>query len=334
MLLSKADILIPVQGTDMSKWSVIACDQHTSEKEYWEELDQYIGEAPSTLRLMQPEAFLDGPDSTDIINAAMDNYLASGVFRTVACSYIYVERTLSSGLVRKGLVGALNINEYDYSPKSRSTIRATEATVESRLPARAKIRKNASLEMPHVMVFTEDAFPVTKFELLYDFELNAGGGHIKGWRADADLSHIKRMAIGDGNHSLAAAKLCGAKDALVEIVNINDESIIFEPIHRIIIGTDTSFLSSKVNYFDKVSECDAFCSDYISKHGGSLDYIHNDETAKSLAALDGNVAFMLPAFDKSRLFEDVFNNGPYPRKSFSVGLAEDKRYYLECRRLK
>lgn len=333
MLLSKTDILIPRIGTDMCRWAVIACDQHTSEKEYWSKLDSYVGEAPSTLRLMLPEAYLDGPDMTEAINAEMRNYLASGVFRTIENSYIYVERTLKSGLVRKGLIGALNLREYDYTAGSRSAIRATEGTVESRLPARVRIRENAALEMPHVMVFTEQAFPITKLELLYDFELNMGGGHIKGWRADADLSGIKRMAIGDGNHSLATAKLCGSESALVEIVNIYDDAIVFEPIHRVMLDTDTSYLDEKIMHCNDVAEAEAFCRSYTEQHGGYIDYIHNDDTAVRLGSMEGCAAVLLPAFNKSTLFNDVFTKGPYPKKSFSIGLADDKRYYLECRKL-
>lgn len=334
MLLAKTDILLPREGIDLSRWAVIACDQHTSEKEYWKELEDYIGEAPSTLRLMMPEAYLDGPDRTAEINAAMNDYLDRGIFRTIENTYIYVERTLGSGLVRKGLIGALDLNEYDYSPGSSPLIRATEGTVESRLPARVNIRKGAALEMPHAIVFTEENFPVEKGELLYDFDLNMSGGHIRGWKAEADLSKISRMAVGDGNHSLATAKLCGSESALVEIINIHDPAVVFEPIHRVVFGTDTSFLKEKVLHFSSVSECEQFCRSYIEKHGGTIDYIHNDSTALSMASNKGCFAAMLPAFDKGRLFDDVFTKGPYPKKSFSIGLADDKRYYLECRKIK
>ena len=284
MLLAKTDILLPREGIDLSRWAVIACDQHTSEKEYWKELEDYIGEAPSTLRLMMPEAYLGGPDRTAEINAAMNDYLDRGIFRTIENTYIYVERTLGSGLVRKGLIGALDLNQYDYAPGSSPLIRATEGTVESRLPARVNIRNGAALEMPHAIVFTEEDFPVEKGELLYDFDLNMSGGHIRGWKAEADLSKISRMAVGDGNHSLATAKLCGSESALVEIINIHDPAVVFEPIHRVVFGTDTSFLKEKVLHFSSVSECEQFCRGYIEKHGGTIDYIHNDSTALSMAS--------------------------------------------------
>ena len=317
----------------MQRWAVIACDQHTSEEEYWDKLDSYIGDAPSTLRLMLPEIWLKGKDKTGEINAEMRKYLDTGVFREINDSFIYVERTLADGSVRPGLVGAVNLDEYDYADGSASAIRATEGTVEERLPARVKIRQGACLEMPHVMVFCEEEIKADKLELLYDFDLNMGGGHIKGWRADADVSSFSRLAIGDGNHSLATAKKCGEKYALAEIVNLFDPSVVFHPIHRVMFETDTSFLPERVMHFDDVKTCERFCQEYVDAHGGYIDYIHGESTAVEMAAKDGCAAAILPAFDKSTLFEDVFNYGPYEKKSFSVGNSEDKRYYLECRKI-
>ena len=317
----------------MSRWAVLACDQHTSEPEYWDKLDSYIGDAPSTLRLMLPEARLGEGDRTDEISLAMRRYLDGGVFREIRDSFIYIERTLSDGYVRPGLIGVLDLDEYDYSPSSHSAVRATEGTVEERLPARMKIRQSACLEMPHVMVFCESDIAAVKGELLYDFDLNMGGGHIRGWRADADVSGISRLAVGDGNHSLATAKKCGDHYTLVEMVNIFDPSVVFHPIHRVLFSTDTSYLPGRMMHFDDVCECESFCQEYVKKHGGYVDYIHGDETAIAMAAQDGCAAALLPAFDKGRLFDDVFNLGPYERKSFSVGKSEDKRYYLECRRI-
>ena len=333
MLIGKTDILIPREGVDMPRWAVIACDQHTSEKEYWETLANFVGDSPSTLRLMLPEVYLGEKDRTEEINAAMVSYLNSGIFREIKDSYIYVERTLKSGKIRHGLVGALNLDEYDYTYGSVSPIRATEATVEGRLPPRVKIRKSAALEMPHVMVFCEKFPEIEKGELLYDFDLNMGGGHIKGWRCNADVSGIDRLAIGDGNHSLATAKKCGDREALVELVDIFDESIVFHPIHRVIFDTDTSFLPEKIMHFDDVKQCEAFCRDYVEKHGGYIDYIHGDDTAVQMGMQDNCAAALLPAFKKENLFDDVFNSGPYEKKSFSMGLSEEKRYYLECRRI-
>lgn len=370
-LFSRTNILLPAPGTDMEKWSVIACDQHSSEPEYWQDLDRLVAHSPSTLRLMLPEAFLDRDVRTEseTINATMRTYLSSGVFTEIPDSYIYVERTLASGAVRRGLIGALELSEYDYTKGSSSLIRATEGTVEDRLPARVAIRKNAAIEMPHVMVFTDDRqdllfSSVGKGECLYDFDLSAGGGHIRGWRLsgaaadriDAALQVLceeseKRypglspavFAIGDGNHSLATAKKCGDSKALVELVNINDPAITFEPIHRVLFDTDTADFISRFgssitripaqdNYAGLVSETEAFCQEYIRIHGGSVDYIHNDETALSMGQRENCAAVLLPPLEKTKLFDCIIRNGVFPKKSFSIGHAEDKRYYLECRK--
>lgn len=370
-LFSRTSILLPAPGTDMEKWSVIACDQHSSEPEYWEALSRQIAGAPSTLNLMLPEAFLNREIRTESekINAVMREYLSSGVFTEIQDSYIYVERTLSSGAVRRGLVGALELSAYDYAKGSVSPIRATEGTVEERLPARVAIRKSAPLEMPHVMVFADDRqdllfSAVEKGECLYDFDLSAGGGHIRGWkvsgaaadRIDAALTALAAeaeeryagfapavLAIGDGNHSLATAKKCGDSRALVELVNINDPAITFEPIHRVLFDTDTAdfiarFGSSvakiplQENYARLVSETEEFCQEYIRTHGGSIDYIHNDETAVSMGQRKNCAAVLLPPLDKTELFSCIIRNGVFPKKSFSIGHAEDKRYYLECRK--
>ena len=361
----------------MEKWSVVACDQHSSEPEYWKALDGYVGNAPSTLRLMLPEAYLDRDVNreTALINETMKNYLSSGVFRCVEDSYIYVERTLANGKVRRGLMGALNLAEYDYSTDSTSLIRATEGTVEDRLPARVKIREGAALEMPHIMVFIND--PENKLfdsavefcrsgevEPLYDFELNMGGGHIKGSRlygsgakrisdilssledaivnSSGDNLHPAVIAVGDGNHSLATAKKCGSAYALVELVNIYDPSIEFEPIHRVVFDTDSSSFSTEFetlgldnisNYAEKVRAAESFCCEYVHKHGGYIDYIHNDETALELGSRPNCAALLLSKPDKAKLFSSIEKHGPFPKKSFSIGHAEDKRYYLECRKI-
>ena len=321
-LFGKTDILIPAPGIDMPKWSVIACDQHTSEPEYWDGLDTYIGGAPSTLRMIMPEAYLGRDLGYENINAAMRSYLDGNVFREIKNSMIYVERRLSNGKTRKGLVGALNLKE---------NVLTTEGVVQERLPARIAIRKAAPLEIPHAMIFTcEDVFStVQKGEMLYDFELNNGGGHIKGWLAEADTGRITKLAIGDGNHSIAAAKRCGDETALAELVDINDEAIDFEPIHRVIFGTK----HAEPVYMDTVAEAEAFCRDYTAKHGGTVDYIHDDSTALQLGSGENSLAVILPPFDKQRLFDDIEKYGPYPKKSFSIGHSNDKRYYLECRKI-
>ena len=237
-IFNPADILIP-RNADMTAWSVVACDQFTSEPAYWARAEALVGDKPSTLRLMLPEAYLGKPqaeDSTARINAAMRRYLDGGLFWTLENSYVYVERTISDGRVRRGLVGALDLEEYDWSPASASPIRATEGTVEDRLPPRVKVRQDAPLEMPHIMVFIDDADNAVMDaaqggEKVYDFDLMLGGGHLAGYRVpdnarvDAAVDALSDpaalaakyglagkapaiFAMGDGNHSLATAKKC------------------------------------------------------------------------------------------------------------------------------
>ncbi len=372
MIFQRTDLLLPDDGIDPEKWSVIACDQHSSEPEYWDALDSWIGSAPSTLRLMLPEAYLgrDAAVEAGRIHETMRSYLAGGVFREIPDSYIFVERTLASGTVRRGILGVVDLDAYDYAKGSVSLIRATEGTVEERLPPRVKIRSGAALEMPHIMVFIDDPEnhvfgSVEPGELLYDFELNCGGGHLRGQRicnaaadrVDSAFETLLRetearyagyapalFAVGDGNHSLATAKKCGDRFALVEIVNIRDTSITFEPIHRVLFGTDTGdfvrdFGSSIVrmpaeeNYAALIARTDAFCSSYLGSHGGHVDYIHNDDAAIAMGSREGCAAILLPAMEKSQLFDGIIKNGTFPKKSFSIGHASDKRYYMECRKL-
>ena len=413
-IFGAADILIP-DNCDMMKWSVIACDQFSSQPGYWDELDKYVGDAPSTLRLMLPEAYLEQRDQfaeAETINAVMRRYLEGGVFRTLPKSYVYVERTQPDGKVRRGVVGALDLEQYDYAANSASPIRATEGTVPERLPPRVRVRRDAPLEMPHIMVFMDneqngvlnslnakkDSLP-----LLYDFELNKGGGRLRGWQVSGeDASALERemeaycqsmrdkykgaapvmFAMGDGNHSLAAAKNCWeeikakgltpeqlqthpARYGLVELVNIHDEAIGFEPIHRVLFDTDpAAFIEEAKAFFSKrgtpgeghalrlvvggreerlsiggltigqlIGAAEEFCQGCIASHGGKIDYIHNDDTALEMARRPGGAAILLPAMRKDELFPSIIRSGPFPKKSFSIGHAEDKRYYLECKKI-
>ena len=391
-LFTPADILLPASA-DMTKWSCIACDQFTSEPEYWQEAERIVGTAPSTLRLMLPEAWLGLRDSaaeTRAIYAAMTDYVNNDVFRLVPESYVYVERTLPSGAVRRGLVGKLDLEGYDWAEGTATPVRATEGTVESRLPARVEVRRGAILEMPHIMVFINDAentiIPsAAGGEELYDFELMLGGGHIRGSRVtgeaareltarlDAMQGEIK-YAMGDGNHSLAAAKLCWeqikptlnetergthpARYALAELVNIHDEAVTFEPIHRVLLDTDPrGFLEEAAARLPRgagqsvtilagkremtidtglplgklVALADELLTDWAREHGGLPDYIHGDGEARALGQTAASLGLLLPRLEKSELFPYITEHGPYPKKSFSIGHARDKRYYLECR---
>ena len=391
-VFTPADILLP-RVDDMTKWSCIACDQFTAEPEYWREAERIVGSEPSTLRLMLPEAWLGVRDSaaeTRKIYAAMKDYVNRGIFRTVEDSFVYVERTLPSGAVRRGLVGKLDLECYDWAPGSATPVRATEGTVERRLPARVVVRRGATLEMPHIMVFIDDpenaVIPsAAGGEALYDFELMLGGGHIRGSRVTGEAAErltaaleapegSVRFAMGDGNHSLAAAKRCWeqikrnlpeselethpARYALAEIVNIHDEAVTFEPIHRVLLETvPRGFIEEAAARLPRgkgqavtllagrremeietgmplgalVALVDELLGDWRREHGGEPDYIHGDEDARALGGRPSSVGVLLPRLEKAELFPYITEHGPYPKKSFSIGHARDKRYYLECR---
>ena len=399
-----ADILLP-DGVDMTKWSVIACDQFSSEPSYWDRVEQAVGDSPSALKLIVPEARLETIDPVASAVAAgseMENYLKDGLFKTVGQSFIYLERTLSDGSVRRGLVGMLDLEAYDYRPGAQSAVRASEKTILSRLPARLEIRKRAALEMPHIMALIDDpdrrvieplAGRTEGLEPVYNFELMEGGGTVAGWRVaglDSDavldgLTSLSRRSpvqiiIGDGNHSLAAARdywdelrptldadareTHPARFALVELNNVYDPAIGFEPIHRLVCDTDPSALvdaleaalsggsgrayplqwtaGGKTGGFTihapgigaMIERLQAFLDTYVEETAGSIDYIHGERSLKTLSAQDSCIGFLMPGMDKSEFFATVMTGGVFPRKSFSIGNARDKRYYLECRAIR
>ena len=296
-----ADILLP-RDCAYSKWSVVACDQYTSQPEYWQRVEERVGSAPSTLRLILPESRLEGPDTqTDImeINSTMSRYLREGRFQVHPDAVFYIERTLDGGKVRRGLVGRIDLEQYDYEPGSAAPIRATEGTVLSRIPPRVAVRKNAPIELPHVMLLADDpgrtvieplSGQTAEMRPLYDFDLMERGGHIRGWEltpaqweqtvcalaalADPDAFNaryrtsglpVMLFAVGDGNHSLATAKECyerqkklcppeqwdslPARYALVELNNLHDDSLEFEPIHRVVFGVDQEELLAALTAF-------------------------------------------------------------------------------------
>ena len=398
-IVRTTDILLP-NVQDMTAWSVIACDQFTSQREYWDKVIQRAGEAPSTLHMMLPEAWLGTPAAQNAekrIASVMTQYLDQGLFLEERDCLVYLERTLPDGRTRRGLVAALDLEPFDPSPDSRTPIRPTEGTVSDRVPPRQRIRAASPLEMPHLMVLMDDrenavlgplAESVGEMKILYDFDLMLGGGHVTGRRVDGetaekalaaleslgdmDLQRQKygaaadngpmTLAVGDGNHSLAAAKLCWeelrpmlppaarenhpARFALAEIVNIHDPALDFAPIHRLIRDTDTSAFpreadvhrheweSALIPLGQRVAAVDAFCRDYTARYGGCVDYIHGDDAARELGSRPGCAAVLLPGVDKDELFKSVLTGGPLPRKSFSMGRARDKRYYLECRKIR
>lgn len=407
-IFKPADILLP--RADMHKWSVVACDQFTSEPEYWQVVRSLVGDAPSTLHMILPEAELGqkDPEAESVkLNAAMQRYLDEGVFKKYADSFIYLERTLGSGAVRRGIMGMFDLEAYDWAEGTHSPIRATEHTVEDRLPPRVKIRRAAPIEMPHIMIFMDDPdntvfSAVEKGEQVYDFELMQNGGSIAGWlisdnaalmrAVDAlgDKAELEKkygsadnaivFAMGDGNHSLAAAKrhwqevkktipadeyeTHPARYALAELVNIHDEAITFEPIHKVVFDTEpeTFFAEAKAFFADNLGEsrevelmtasgretlsiaeltigeligrCEDFCKEFTERHGGYIDYIHGDEQCIEMSSRAGCAGILLPRMEKSELFTSVMQTGPFPKKSFSIGHGNDKRYYLECREIR
>ncbi len=370
-IFTPADILLPREGTDMTKWASLACDQFSARRSYWEDMSGYVAGAPSTLRMMLPEAYLGEPDveaRQAAVLQAMEDYLVGDIFRQFDDSYVYVERTLPNRKVRKGLVGKLDLEAYDWTPGSASPVRATEATVPQRLPARVQLRRQAALEMPHIVLFMDDraggvmaAAAAGGGEVLYDFELYGGAGRIRGTRVTGEAARAvcERVdglpgpvvfAMGDGNHSLAAAKnrweelkAAGApadhpaRYALAEAEDLYDPAVEFFPIHRVVMGSDAGGFVRELSGDDAgtlVARADALARDYTAEHGGTVDYIHGEAEARALAGQPGGCGWLLPALDKSQLFGHILRHGNYPKKSFSVGAALDKRWYLECRRIR
>lgn len=395
-----ADILLP-EHADFHRWSVIACDQFTSDADYWQEVERVVGDAPSTLRMILPEYYLgrcDEAAATEQIQQTMRRYLDEGQFQTLEQSFVYLERRLANGVVRKGIVGMVDLEAYDYRPEAIAPIRATEDTVEERLPPRVRVRGQALLEMPHIMLFLDDAADAVMNcaqtvagASVYDFDLMGGGGHLLGRQVSGENAGVlQRMvaavtgkqavqfAVGDGNHSLAAARKCWlekkqhlppeealrdpARYALVELVNIHDPAITFAPIHRVLFKTDAEhwFEEAKRQLFDPngreitllagerhcklrakgetigtlIENVEQFCRAYLERHGGEIDYIHGDDETIMLSSAVSSCGVLLPPIEKEELFASIEASGPFPRKSFSIGLGPDKRYYLECRKIK
>lgn len=413
----RGNILIP-KNVDMEKWSVVACDQFTSEPEYWKKLDSIVGDAPSTLRITLPEIYLEENDVEERIkkiNSTMEEYLNKDLFTELTDSMIYLERTQADGKIREGLMGIVDLEDYSYEKGSQTLIRATEKTVIERIPPRVKVRENALLELPHIMILIDDEKKdiieslkeeVTDNDIVYDFELNMNGGHIRGYKlnensmneidskleklADKDYFESKYgvtdkgvllFAMGDGNHSLATAKACyenlkktmseeeylnnPARYALVELVNLHSSALEFEAINRVIFDTDKENLLNELQKYyninkdgngqkvrvitDNLNEdwyienpksniavgsIQMFLDEYLKKHKGKIDYIHGEDVTTELGSKEGNIGFIFDAMKKCDLFKTVILDGALPRKTFSMGHANDKRYYLEARKIK
>ncbi|MBQ3089600.1 MAG: DUF1015 domain-containing protein [Oscillospiraceae bacterium] len=408
-----ADILIP-WNCDLSKWSVVACDQYTSQPEYWERVAQTVGDAPSALNLVFPESQLHQSGVEERIcriNRTMEDYLASDRFRKVENGLIYVERWLDNGKLRRGLVGVVDLECYEFAPGNAALTRATEGTVLARIPPRVAVRRNAALELPHVLMLLDDpdcqviehlTAESGQMEQLYDFDLMERGGHITGYLlSDTQADEVAAMllplidqavfeekygapgkapmlfAVGDGNHSLASAKAAYeekkgtpegelARYALVELGNLHDESLEFEAIHRVCFHVDgKTLLTALMGHYPgahlgegegqsiryvlgdeegiltipdapfqlPVGTLQSFLDGYLTGEA-TVDYIHGEDVTRQLCLQENTIGFILPPMAKNELFKTVIFDGVLPRKTFSMGEAHDKRFYLEARAIR
>lgn len=440
--LSVPKILLPRKDIPLAQWAVVACDQYTQDREYWDKVRDVVAGKPSALSLILPEVYLGDEDKSqriDSIRQSMRDYLAEDVFRPEFSGFVYLERTTEYGRVRKGLMAAVDLESYQWKPFSKALIRATEATIPDRIPPRMEIRRGAALELPHIMLLVNDKAGllvescgravVAKGEPLYQGDLMLGAGHIVGYPVEEEVlagcyDALEQLAVentsaeddtflfavGDGNHSLATAKAvwdeykagqlaagkkladladCSLRYALVEIVNIYDSGLTFEPIHRVVFGCDAAALMDycrdklegqlvDVESYEKLASVvadstnsfgfvfvdgagkqqfrrlktsitelavsrlqpllDEFLAerksgdaDYI--HGTEIDYIHGTDEVFRLGSQPGAMAILLPPVAKDSFFSTIGSGGPLPRKSFSMGEASEKRFYLEARKI-
>jgi hypothetical protein len=424
-------IYLPRKGINLTKWAVVACDQFTSEPEYWQKVETLVGDEPSTVNLILPEVYLEKPGEEARIKFIQDKmrYYLQNNYLEPREGLIYVERRVD-GKTRCGLMLCLDLERYDFTNGSTSLIRATEGTIIERLPPRMKIRKDAALELPHILVLVDDPEqtviePVTKarggLEKIYDFDLMLGSGHLTGYAVSPLLEEeivasLRRLAnpevfaakyglsqdqpvllfaMGDGNHSLATAKAVWermrpdvgldhpARYALIELENVHEEGLEFEPIHRVLFGLKKNVIVSLKAYFGAdfsytpvtgtgemvkavdeakdplqaiglvgggqefgvlgiahpssnlpVGTLQAFLDPFIKEGGADkIDYVHGEEIVCKLGTQPGNVGFYVSGMHKSDLFKTVILDGALPRKTFSLGEAREKRFYMEARKI-
>jgi hypothetical protein len=424
-------VYLPRKGTNLTKWAVIACDQFTSEPEYWQEVEKFVGSAPSTYNLILPELYLEKPGEEariKFIQDKMRTYLRHNILEP-RDGLVYVERNIGNR-TRRGIVVCLDLECYDFTKGSTSLIRATEGTIVERLPPRMRIRTGAELELPHILVLIDDPErtiiePLEKtnggLKRIYDFDLMLGSGHLTGYAVDETteaqvVASLRRLAkpevfskkygisqdtpvllfaMGDGNHSFATAKAVWermkpevglnhpARYALVEVENVHDEGLDFEPIHRVLFGLKKDIFASLKSYFGPsfsytpvttaaemikvvdeaqgvrqviglvggekefgtfetthpssnlpVGTLQGFL-DLFLKEGGAdmIDYVHGEEIVCKVGTQPGNAGFYVPGMDKSDLFKTVILDGALPRKTFSMGEAKEKRFYMEARKI-
>ncbi len=421
-------ILLPNENIDLTKWAVVACDQYTSEPDYWNKVKEFVGEAPSTLNIIIPEIYLEEPgkqERIEKIQKNMEKYVKEEILIEKE-GFIYIERKIENS-IRPGLIVAIDLEKYDYSKGSQTLVRATEGTILDRIPPRVEIRKDAKIELPHIMVLIDDPEKTvieslkeiaTEDNKLYDFELMMNSGQIKGYSVPEENNNVIAEAIrklanpevfknkygvdgkkgvllfamGDGNHSLATAKAIWEQKksevgmnhpcryALVELNNVHDDSLVFEPIHRVLFNMKKDFfeeinafysdkisiekVNSKEEMMKNVDNSDAglhkiglvnetgfsvikiqnpeqnleagtiqvFLDKFLKEDGfEKIDYVHGTDVVVSLGQESGNTGIYLPAMDKNELFRTVILDGALPRKTFSMGEASEKRFYLECR---
>ena len=440
--LQVPDILLPHAETNLSQWAVVACDQYTAQPDYWNEAKKIAGDSPSSLNIIFPEVYLEEDDSDariSSINQIMQQYLDDGVLQALPKKgFVLVDRKTSQVPSRKGLVVAIDLENYDFNKGSKTLIRATEGTIVDRLPPRVKVRQDAAIELPHIMVLIDDPERTVieplfedKPEKIYDFELMLNSGHIKGYAintpeqiqqvasaleklTDPDVFNAKYKitdnqhkdallyAMGDGNHSLATAKAIWenikqaaddfdsikdnpARYALVELVNIHDEGLAFEPIHRLVLEVNpTDLLAALQTHYSgncdvirfateedmktaasetpstdalhvipfndatgyglitisqppytlELATFESFLNEYLDKVGGKVDFIHGEDVMNELGVKTGNMGFFFPPISKDTLFKTIIFDGALPRKTFSMGEADEKRFYLEARKIK
>lgn len=429
--VGRPSVFLPRKDLDMQKWAVVACDQFTSEPEYWQDVQQIVGDSPSTLNMILPEVYLGKAEEAGIIQktqSTMKRYLSEGLLVEHE-GFILVERTVA-GKTRHGILMALDLEAYDFSVGSQSLIRATEGTVLDRLPPRIKIRQDATLELPHILVLIDDPQrtviePIvaqkSSLTALYDFDLMKGSGHLRGYAVQdaavenqmisalkklADPQHfynkyqvnsdhgVLLFAMGDGNHSLATAKAIWEKNksivgmdhpsryALIELENVHDTGLEFEPIHRVVFSCKTDYQSAMQSFFGEtvtfetcksyqqvkdnvyaqsntdqivgvvsesgfglihfthpesnlpVGTLQPFLDNWLKSGAASeIDYVHGDDVVLRLGRQAGNLGLLLPPMPKSDLFKTVILDGALPRKTFSMGEAIEKRFYVESRKI-
>ncbi len=427
------DILLPKKNIDHKKWSVIACDQFTSEPEYWEQVAEIVGNSPSTYHIILPEVYLGTKEEEKRVNnthKVMSEFLESDIFRSIN-DFIYVHRRINDQ-TRRGLMVCLDLEHYDYNKGAQTLIRATEGTILDRLPPRIRIREKAPLECPHILVLFDDPDDevfglldeqLESFKKVYDFELMLGSGHLTGYSLEKESIREQVMdalyalidpdtfankyklkpgeyepllfAMGDGNHSLATAKSIWekikpevgldhpARYALVEIENVHDPALEFEPIHRLIFEVNEDIFKAMQGFWGEklqikdlpskeamieivddavepwhqigmitpkgyklieihepednlpVGTLQKFLDAFLEDGGAEdIDYIHGTKVLIEKGRKMGNIGFYVPGMDKSDLFKTVILDGALPRKTFSMGEAKEKRFYMECRRIK